>query len=62
MLLDRAIRSLPATEMVLYRGMSRNVQLHEYPPGLKGAWGGVLSASSDRMQVPKEGERARGLS
>ena len=46
-LLDQALRALPPTLMVLYRGMSRKVEGYEYPPGLMGAWAGVTSSSSD---------------
>ena len=49
--LDAVIQRLPAVPMVLFRGGPRALDTATYASGAQGAWGGCLSASSDRLQA-----------
>ena len=49
--LNAAIRALPKVAAVLFRGSSRGQDPTAYPLGGVGAWGGAVSATSDRRQA-----------
>ena len=49
--LDAAVRALPPVQAVLYRGANFAIDTALFPIGARGAWGGCMSASGDRLQA-----------
>jgi len=59
--LQAAISALPKVQTTLYRGASYAIDAEVFRSGVRGSWGGLVSASSDRRQAVSFVSREAGL-
>eukprot|EP00669_Euglena_mutabilis_P014036 TRINITY_DN905_c0_g1_i2.p1 TRINITY_DN905_c0_g1~~TRINITY_DN905_c0_g1_i2.p1 ORF type:complete len:797 (+),score=89.75 TRINITY_DN905_c0_g1_i2:274-2664(+) len=59
--LQAAISALPQVQTTLYRGASYAIDAEVFRCGVRGSWGGLVSASSDRRQAVSFVSREAGL-